>query len=174
MKRDAVIATTSPTARKDRSMNDEIFMKKAIEEAKKAFAEGEVPVGCIIVSDGKIIARSHNRRHAKKSVIDHAEIKAIEKASRKLNRWILDDCDLYSTLEPCMMCSGAIIQARIRRLVFAAKEPKFGCAGSLTNVFSDIVFNHNVEVVKGVLEEESSTLLKQFFQNLRNSKTQSG
>jgi len=149
-------------------------MKVAMEEAKKAYAEGEVPVGCVIVLNGKVIARSHNHRHAKKSVIDHAEIKAIEKATRKLNRWILDDCDIYSTLEPCMMCSGAIIQARIRRLVFAAKEPKFGCAGSVADVFSDIVFNHKVEVVKGILDEESSTLLKQFFQNLRNMKTQSG
>lgn len=153
-------------------MNDEYYMKEALKEAMKASKKGEVPVGCIIVKDNQIIARSHNTRHEKKSVFDHAEILAIKKATKKLNSWILDDVSIYVTLEPCLMCAGTIIQSRIKRLVYATREPKHGACGSIIDVFDKdkYKFNHTVEVVSGVLEAESKKILKDFFTNLRKTK----
>lgn len=153
-------------------MNDEYYMKEALKEASKAAKINEVPVGCVIVRNDEIIARSHNTRHNKKSVFDHAEIIAIKKASKKLDTWILDDVTLYVTLEPCLMCAGTIIQSRIKKVVFAASEPKHGACGSIINVFDNekYKFNHKVEIIPNILEEESKKLLKDFFQNLRNTK----
>lgn len=153
-------------------MNDEYYMQEALKEASKAAKLNEVPVGCIIVRNDEIIARSHNTRHNKKSVFDHAEIIAIKKATKKLNTWILDDVTIYVTLEPCLMCAGTIIQSRIKKLVFAASEPKHGACGSIINVFDidKYKFNHKVEIIPHVLEEESKKLLKDFFKNLRNEK----
>ncbi len=142
-------------------------MKKALEEAEKAFEAGEVPVGCVIVKDGKIIARGHNRREQTKSVLSHAETEAIGKACKKLNDWRLEGCSLYVTLEPCPMCAGAMILARIERLVYGAREPKFGAHVSKTNLF-DCSFNHRIEVTEGILARESEKLLKEFFHNLRD------
>ncbi|HON64262.1 MAG TPA: tRNA adenosine(34) deaminase TadA [Bacilli bacterium] len=150
--------------------DDRYFMKQALKEAKKAISRGEVPVGCVIVKDNEIIARSYNKRDQKKDVLGHAEIGAIQKANKKLNAWILEDCTIYVTLEPCLMCAGAILQSRIKRLVYAAKEPKFGAVESVTRVLDNDAWNHKIEVTGGVLEEESSVLLKSFFQKLRMSK----
>lgn len=150
--------------------DDRYFMKQALKEAKKAFSRGEVPVGCVIVKDNEIIARSYNKRDQKKDVLGHAEIGAIQKANKKLNAWILEDCTIYVTLEPCLMCAGAILQSRIKRLVYAAKEPKFGAVESVARVLDKDAWNHKIEVTGGVLEEESSVLLKSFFQKLRMSK----
>ena len=144
-------------------------MALALKEAEKAFKKNEVPVGCVIVKDDKVIARAHNLRQTKKSVLGHAEILAIEKASKKLNSWILEGCTIYVTLEPCPMCAGTILQSRIKKLVFAANEPKFGACGSVINLFEK-KFNHEVEVIPNVLQEESSKLLKNFFQILRQNK----
>ncbi len=150
--------------------DDRYFMKQALKEAKKAISRGEVPVGCVIVKDNEIIARSYNKRDQKKDVLGHAEIGAIQKANKKLNAWILEDCTIYVTLEPCLMCAGAILQSRIKRLVYAAKEPKFGAVESVARVLDNDAWNHKIEVTGGVLEEESSVLLKIFFQKLRMSK----
>ncbi len=149
--------------------NNEKYMRMALKEAQKAFDKNEVPVGCIIVKDDQIIARAHNLRQTKKSVLGHAEIIAIEKASKKLNSWILEDCIMYVTLEPCPMCAGTIIQSRMKKIVYAAKEPKFGACGSVINLF-ETKFNHQVEVESNVLQEESAKLLKNFFQILRQNK----
>lgn len=153
-------------------MNNNDYMSVALEEARLAALENEVPVGCVIVKDNEIIARTHNTRHKNKSAINHAEIMAIDVACKKLNSWQLDGCTLYVTLEPCIMCAGAIIQARIKKVVFAAKEPKFGACGSILNIFDNFEykFNHEVEVIEGVLEEEAKQLLKDFFKNLRKEK----
>jgi len=142
-------------------------MKEALKEAQVAYDLKEVPVGCVIVKNNEIIARAHNLKETKQSSLAHAEILAIEEACNKLGTWRLEDCDLYVTLEPCLMCSGAIINSRIKRIIYGALEPKFGAHKSLTNVF-DIKFNHNVEVVSQVLSEESNKLLKYFFKMLRN------
>jgi len=150
--------------------DDRYFMKQALKEAKKAISRGEVPVGCVIVKDNEIIARSYNKRDQKKDVLGHAEIGAIQKANKKLNAWILEDCTIYVTLEPCLMCAGAILQSRIKRLVYAAKEPKFGAVESVARVLDNDAWNHKIEGTGGVLEEESSVLLKSFFQKLRMSK----
>lgn len=150
---------------------DVFFMKEALKEAKKAFLKEEVPVGCIIVYNNEIIARAHNTRHKNKSALDHAEILAIKKANKKLNAWMLDNATLYVTLEPCAMCAGAIIQSRIKRVVYAASEPKFGSFGSIIDLSDPIYkFNHKVELTKGILENESSLLLKTFFKELRIKK----
>ena len=153
-------------------MNNNEYMSIALEEARLAALENEVPVGCVIVKDNEIIARTHNTRHKNKSAINHAEIMAIDIACKKLNSWQLDGCTLYVTLEPCIMCAGAILQARIKKVVFAAKEPKFGACGSILNIFDNFEykFNHEVEVIEGVLEEEAKQLLKDFFKNLRKEK----
>ena len=145
-------------------------MKEAIKEAQKAAALNEVPVGCVIVVEDKIVARSHNLRQTKKNALGHAEIIAINKACKKLNRWILDDATIYCTLEPCIMCSGAILQARIKRLVYGASEPKFGCAGSVLNILEENNFNHQVEVTRGIMKEETSNMLTSFFKTLRENK----
>lgn len=142
-------------------------MKEALKEAKKAFNKNEIPVGCVIVLDDQIIARGHNLRQTKKSVLGHAEIIAIQKANKKLDSWILENCTMYVTLEPCSMCAGAILQSRIKRLVFGAYEPKHGACGSIINILDNNEFNHQVEITSNVLENESSTLLKNFFQILR-------
>lgn len=145
----------------------EKYMKAAIREAKKAYALGEVPIGCVIVYEGKIIGRGYNRRNTDKNTLAHAEITAINKASKKLGDWRLEGCTLYVTLEPCQMCSGAIVQARIDEVVMACMNPKAGCAGSILNILEMPEFNHQVKVIRGVLEEECSLMLKEFFKELR-------
>ncbi len=146
---------------------DERFMKQALTQAKKAAAIGEVPIGCVIVSDGKVIGRGYNRRNTDKSTLSHAEITAIRKASKKLGDWRLENCRMYVTLEPCQMCAGAIVQARIPTVVIGAKNPKAGCAGSILNLFTVREFNHQVEAVYGICEEECGKILKDFFSGLR-------
>ncbi len=146
---------------------DEKYMKAAIALAKKAAAIGEVPIGCVIEYQGKIIGRGYNRRKTDKNTLSHAELIAIKKASKKMNDWRLEDCTLYVTLEPCQMCSGAIVQARIKTVVIGCMNPKAGCAGSILNILQTPQFNHQVDIRKGVLEEECSTLLTHFFKELR-------
>ena len=151
--------------------NDIFFMKEALKEAKKAYLKEEVPVGCVIVYNNEIIARAHNTRHKNKSALDHAEILAIKKANKKLNAWMLDGATIYVTLEPCLMCAGAIFQSRIKRVVYAASEPKFGSFGSIIDVSNPIYkFNHKVELTKGILESDASLLLKSFFKEIRSKK----
>lgn len=149
---------------------DKKFMREAIKQAKKAYALDETPIGCVIVHDGKIIGRGYNRRNTDKSPLAHAEITAIKKASRKLGDWRLEECTLYVTLEPCQMCSGAIIQARIPRVVVGCMNPKAGCAGSVLNLLQVESFNHQAELTTGVLEEECSGMMKRFFKELRERK----
>lgn len=146
---------------------DEKYMKEAIRQAKKAYALGEVPIGCVIVHDGKIIGRGYNRRNTDKNTLAHAEITAINKASKKIGDWRLEDCTLYVTLEPCQMCAGAIVQARVTRVVMGSMNPKAGCGGSILNVLEMPEFNHQVDVTRGVLEEECSHMLTSFFKELR-------
>lgn len=146
---------------------DVFFMKKAIHQARRAAALGEIPIGCVIVREGKVIARGFNQRLHKHSTLAHAEMEAIHKASRKLGDWRLEGCTLYVTLEPCQMCSGALVQSRIDRVVIGAMNPKAGCAGSLLNILQMPVFNHQVEITRGVCEEECSRLLSSFFAELR-------
>ena len=146
---------------------DEKFMKQALLQAKKAKDLGEVPIGCVIVQDGKVIGRGYNRRNTDKSTLSHAEITAIRKASKKLNDWRLEECTLYVTLEPCQMCAGAIVQARVKEVVIGAMNPKAGCAGSILNLFTMKQFNHQVQTTYGVCEAECSQILKQFFAGLR-------
>ena len=141
-------------------------MTAALKEAKKAYLLGEVPVGAVIVYDGKIIARGHNTRELKQSVLGHAEINAINKASKKIGSWRLEECDIYVTLEPCSMCSGAIIQSRIKNLYFGTYDPKTGAAGSVLNLF-DYTFNHKVNIVGGIMSDECSRIIKEFFKELR-------
>ena len=145
-------------------------MREAIKQAKKAYALDETPIGCVIVHEGKIIGRGYNRRNTDKSPLAHAEITAIKKASKKIGDWRLEDCTLYVTLEPCQMCSGAIIQARIPRVVVGCMNPKAGCAGSVLNLLQVERFNHQAELTTGVLEEECSGMMKQFFKELRERK----
>lgn len=145
----------------------EKYMKEALKQAKKAYALGEVPIGCVIVHEGKIIGRGYNRRNTDKNTLSHAEITAINKASKKIGDWRLEDCTLYVTLEPCQMCAGAIVQARIPEVVMGCMNPKAGCAGSILNILDMPEFNHQVAVTKGVLEEECSQMLKNFFTELR-------
>ena len=142
-------------------------MKEAIRQAKKAYALGEVPIGCVIVYQGKIIGRGYNRRNTDKNTLAHAEITAINKASKKMGDWRLEGCTLYVTLEPCQMCAGAIVQARIDEVVMACMNPKAGCGGSILNILEMPEFNHQVKVVRGVLEEECSAMLTNFFKELR-------
>ena len=147
-------------------------MKEALKQAKKAAVIDEVPIGCVIVHEGKIIARGYNRRNKEGSTLAHAEIIAIKKASRKLNDWRLEECTMYVTLEPCPMCAGAIVQARIPKVVIGAMNPKAGCAGSILDMFQVREFNHQVEKVSGVLEEECSNIMTEFFRELRKRKKQ--
>ena len=153
---------------------DEKYMKAALRLAKKAYAMDETPIGCVIVRDDKIIARGYNRRNTDKTALAHAEITAIKKACKKTGDWRLEECTLYVTLEPCQMCAGAIVQARIPRVVIGAMNPKAGCAGSIINLLDMPQFNHQVKVEKGVLEEEASKMLKNFFASLRIKKNKSG
>ena len=147
-------------------------MKEAIRQAKKAWKIEEVPIGCVIVYQGKIIGRGYNRRTTDKNLLAHAEISAIKKASKVMGDWRLEECTLYVTLEPCQMCSGAIVQARIPRVVIGCRNPKAGCAGSILNLLNVPAFNHQVELTEGILQEECSTLLKEFFRKLRKIKVQ--
>jgi len=147
--------------------DDAYFMRAAIAQARKAAALDEVPIGCVIVKDGQIIARGYNRRNTDSSTISHAEINAIRKASRKTGDWRLEGCTIYITLEPCQMCSGAIVQARLDRCVIGSMNPKAGCAGSVMNLLQVPAFNHQVAITRGVLQEECSALLTTFFRELR-------
>lgn len=146
---------------------DEKYMKAALKEAQKAYKLGEVPIGCVIVYEGKIIGRGYNRRNTDKSTLCHAEITAIKKASKFIGDWRLEGCTIYITLEPCQMCGGAIVQARMDRVVFGSMNPKAGCGGSLLNLLEMDCFNHQCQVTRGILEEECSALLKKFFKELR-------
>lgn len=146
---------------------DEKYMKEAIRQAQKAADIGDVPIGCVIVSGDKIIARGYNKRNKNGTVLAHAELLAISKACRKTGDWRLEDCTMYITLEPCQMCAGAIVQARIPRVVIGSMNPKAGCAGSILNLLSMKEFNHQVEVTRGILKEECSQMLSDFFKNLR-------
>ena len=145
-------------------------MKEAIRQARKAEALMEVPIGCVIVYEGKIIARGYNRRNTDKNTISHAEMNAIRKASRKLGDWRLEGCTMYITLEPCQMCAGAIVQARIPRVVFGTRNSKAGCAGSILDLLNEPRFNHQVEVEEGLLQPECSEIMKRFFRRFRKNK----
>lgn len=149
---------------------DEKYMKEALRQAKKAYALREVPIGCVIVCEDKIIARGYNRRNTDRNTISHAEMNAIRRASKKLGDWRLEGCTIYITLEPCQMCAGAIVQSRIDRAVIGAMNPKAGCAGSILNLLEMQEFNHQVVIEQGVLEEECSTMLSAFFRELREYK----
>ena len=149
---------------------DEKYMKEAIKQAKKAYDINEVPIGCVIVYEDKIIGRGYNRRTTDKNPLAHAELIAIKKASKKMGDWRLEDCTLYVTLEPCQMCSGAIVQARVKRVVVGCMNPKAGCAGSILNLLQEERFNHQVELETGVLGEECSQMMKNFFKELRKAK----
>lgn len=146
---------------------DEQYMKDAYRQAKKAYALGEVPIGCVIVYKGKVIGRGYNRRNTDKNTLAHAELTAMKRASKVIGDWRLEECTMYVTLEPCQMCAGAIVQARIPRVVMACMNPKAGCAGSILNILNMPEFNHQVETVRGVMEEECAALLKTFFKELR-------
>lgn len=153
-------------------MQEEKFMREALKQAGKAAALDEVPIGCVIVQDDKIIARGYNRRNTEGSTLAHAELIAIRKASKKLGDWRLEDCTLYVTLEPCPMCAGAILQARIPQIVIGTMNPKAGCAGSVLNILQNRQFNHQVLQTEGVLQQECQKLMQDFFQNLRHRKKQ--
>ena len=145
----------------------ERFMKQAIRQAKKALALDEVPIGCVIVREGKVIARGYNRRNTDKNTLSHAELNAIRKASRVVGDWRLEGCTMYVTLEPCQMCAGALVQSRIDEVVIGCMNPKAGCAGSVLNLLQTEAFNHQVKITQGVLQEECSALLSDFFRDLR-------
>lgn len=146
------------------------FMREALKQAKKAYAIEEVPIGCVIVHEDKIIARGYNKRNTKKNTLAHAEMIAIEKACKKLGDWRVEDCTMYITLEPCPMCAGAIVQARIPRVVIGTRNKKAGCAGSVLNLLQVQEFNHQVELTEGVLQEECSQLMKDFFREMREKR----
>ena len=156
--------------KKQELTEDEKYMKEALRQARKAYALMEVPIGCVIVYEGKIIARGYNRRNTDKNTTSHAEINAIRKASKILGDWRLEGCTIYITLEPCQMCAGAIVQSRITRAVIGSMNPKAGCAGSVLNLLEMQEFNHQVEVERGVLQEECSAMLSGFFRELREKK----
>lgn len=149
---------------------DEKYMREALKLAKKAAGIDEVPIGCVIVHENKIIARGYNRRNMDKSTLAHAEIMAIKKASRVIGDWRLEDCTMYITLEPCQMCAGAIVQARIPKVVMGTMNAKAGCAGSVINILQMDGFNHKVEIVKGVMEDECKKIMQDFFKDLRERK----
>lgn len=148
-------------------MNDELYMKKALSLAKRAAKLGEVPIGCVIVCGDEIVGTGYNKRKTKKTTLAHAELLAIDKASKKLGDWRLEGCTMYVTLEPCQMCAGAIVQSRLDRVVIGAKNPKAGCAGSILNILQVPEFNHQVEITNDVLEPECSAVLTEFFSDLR-------
>lgn len=150
--------------------NKEKYMKEALKEAKKAYNKLEIPVGAVIVKDGKIIARAHNQKETKFDTTKHAEILAIQKASKKLGAWRLNGCEMYVTLEPCSMCAGAIINSRIKKVYIGTSDEKTGAVGSVLNLFEDYKFNHTVEFEKGILQEQCEKILKDFFKELRKIK----
>lgn len=150
--------------------SDEYFMKEAIKEAKKAYQKNEVPVGAVVVKNNEIVARGHNIKETKKDTTKHAEIIAIQKASKKINAWRLEDCTMYVTLEPCTMCAGAIIQARLKRLIIGTMDKKTGACGSVLNLIDDYEFNHKVELETGIMETECRQIMKDFFKELRKIK----
>ena len=150
--------------------NKKKFMKAALKEAKKAYDKLEVPVGAVIVKDGKIIARAHNLKETKYDTTKHAEILAIQKASKKLNSWRLLDCEMYVTLEPCSMCAGALINSRIKKVYIGANDEKTGAVGSVFNLLEDYTFNHKVQIESGILKEECENILTEFFKKLRKIK----
>ncbi len=156
--------------RKQELTEDEVYMKEALRQARKAYALMEVPIGCVIVYEGKIIARGYNRRNTDKNTTSHAEINAIRRASKKLGDWRLEECTMYVTLEPCPMCAGAIVQARIPEVVIGAMNPKAGCAGSIINLLQMDRLNHRVRMETGIMEEDCQKLLKDFFKDLRQKK----
>lgn len=164
---DGIPAGTACADEKEQIKTDRRFMKAALTQARKALEKGEVPIGCVIVYEGRIIGRGYNRRNTDKSTLSHAEMNAIRKASKKIGDWRLEGCTLYCTLEPCQMCAGAIVQARIDRVVIGALSPKAGCAGTLLNILQNPDFNHQALVTDGVLFEDCSALLKEFFKELR-------
>lgn len=153
---------------------EEKYMKAAIRQAKKAYALDEVPIGCVIVFQDKIIARGYNRRNTDGNTLAHAEIAAIRKASKKLGDWRLEGCTMYVTLEPCQMCAGALVQSRIDKVVIGCMNPKAGCCGSVLNLLDIKGFNHQVEKESGILEEECSQMLSDFFKELREKKKTGG
>ncbi len=158
----------NPASRQETDIKkDEKYMREAIHQAKKAYALEEVPIGCVIVYQDKIIGRGYNRRTVDKNTLAHAELTAIRKACRKMEDWRLEECTMYVTLEPCQMCSGAIVQARIPRVVVGCMNPKAGCAGSILNLLDRKEFNHQADLTVGVLGEECSEMMKQFFRELR-------
>ena len=157
-----------------REKEDRKFMRQALTQAKKAAAIDEVPIGCVIVCDGKVIARGYNRRNIESSVLGHAELAAMKKASKKLGDWRLEGCTMYVTLEPCQMCAGAIVQARIPRVVIGAMNPKAGCAGSIINLLQMQQFNHQVQTDIGICGDECSTMLSTFFKELRKKRKLQG
>ena len=148
-------------------VTDNKYMKEAIRQAEKAYALGEVPIGCVIARDGKIVGRGYNRRNTDKNTLSHAELTAIRRASKKLGDWRLEGCTMYVTLEPCQMCSGALVQSRIDKVVIGCMNPKAGCAGSILNLLNMPEFNHQVEIEAGVMEEECREVLRRFFKELR-------
>ncbi len=149
----------------------EKFMKEALKQAKKAYEKKEIPVGAVIVKNNKIIARAYNKKEETQNAIQHAEIIALQKASRKLNSWRLTDCEMYVTLEPCSMCAGALIQARIKKVYIGTMDEKTGSCGSVLNLLEDYTFNHKVEIETGIMQKQCEKLLKQFFKELRNNKS---
>ncbi len=151
-------------------MDHEMYMKEAYRLAKKAYRQEETPIGCVIVRDGRIIGKGYNRRNKKKNSLAHAEIMAISQACKKVGDWRLEDCTMYVTLEPCPMCAGAIVQARMPLVVIGARNPKAGCAGSVINILDMDGFNHRVELVEGVMREECEQLMTGFFRELREKK----
>ena len=150
--------------------SNEKYMREAYKQAKKAYNLNEVPVGCVIVQNDKIIARGYNLRNTKKNVLYHAEIIAINKACKNLNKWILDDCTLYVTMEPCIMCAGTILQARVKKIVYGIPQDRYGCVDTMMHLFTDYEFNNTPIVEKGVMEEEIKILVKQFFKEMRIKK----
>ena len=157
-----------------KTKSDEYFMREALKEAKKAYLKNEVPVGAVIVKNNEIIARGHNVKETKKDTTKHAEIIAIQKASKKLEAWRLENCTMYVTLEPCAMCTGAMIQARLKKVVIGTMDEKTGACGSVLNLLEDYKFNHVVEIEKGVMETECKKILQQFFKELREKKKNNG
>ena len=147
------------------------YMKEALKEARKAYNKREIPVGAVIVKDNKVIARAHNIKEEKKDTTKHAEIIAIQKASKKLDSWRLMDCEMYVTLEPCSMCAGALIQSRIKKIYIGTMDTKTGACGSVLNLLEDYSFNHKVEIEKNIMQEECERILKDFFKMLRNLKS---
>lgn len=170
MEQKRLAAQAEEEVKQKQHMADERFMSEAIRQAHKAGALGDVPIGCVLVHEGRIIARGYNRRNADKSVLSHAEITSIKKACKKLGDWRLETCTMYVTLEPCPMCAGAIVQSRIPRVVIGCMNPKAGCAGSVLDMLHETGFNHQAETVTGVLEEKCSLLMKEFFHKLRRER----